>query len=104
MLLIHTLFVKDYSQSETRFKERGPKGEIDPCSVFVRKIKRQQLDRVADSVGEIQQQCHEQLKSPGLLPSILYEIREQKHGQDFKNIGDCRQRRADVRLRRKCTL
>lgn len=102
MLLIYTLFVTDYSQSETWFKERGPKGEIDPCSVFVRKIKRQLLDRVADSVGEIQQQCCEQFKS--VLPSILYEIREQKHGQDFKNIGDCRQMTADVRLRRKCTL
>lgn len=104
MLIIYTLVVKDYSQSETRFKEKGPKGEIDPCSVFVRKIKQQQLDRVADSVGGIQQQCHKQFESPGMLPSIVYEIREQKHGQDFKNIRACRQITGDVRLRRKCTL
>lgn len=91
MLVIYTLLVKDYSQSETWFKEKSPKGEIDPCSVFVRKIKQQQLDRVADSVGGIQQQHHERFKSPGMLLSILYEIREQKHGQDFENIRARRQ-------------
>lgn len=85
-------------------KEKDPKGETDPCSVLVRKIKQQQLDRVADRVGGIQQQCREQFKSPGMLPNILYDIREQKHGQDYKNIRDCREMAADVRLRRKCTL
>lgn len=28
MLLIYTLFVKDYLQSETWFQEKGPEGEI----------------------------------------------------------------------------
>lgn len=39
-----------------------------------------------------------------MLPNILYEIREQKHGQDFKDIRDCRHMTVDVRLRRKYTL
>lgn len=87
MLLIYTLLVKDYSQSETRFKEKGPKGEIDPCSVFVRKIKQQQLDRVADSVGGNHQQCREQFKSPGMLPRSCVRSENKSMGRISRTSG-----------------